>query len=73
VYPGIYVNVNDHVDLRENAPTTWAEGLRWALDAQSAAPEWTHGAGPAVEALHAVWPEALERSDQIFERVMKTP
>lgn len=69
VHPGIYINVNDHFDLRTDAPSTWEESLA-APPPDESTDVWTMGAEKAVAAIESEWSPSAERASAIVQRVL---
>lgn len=70
VHPGLYINVNDHFDLRSDVPETWEESIAAATD-ENAANFWTQGATDAVTAIASEWSNSWERAYDIMQGVVR--
>lgn len=70
VFPGIYVSINDHFDLRPTAPKSWEEGVERQMD-EDPADTWTDGAESAIAAIDAEWSAARDRAQTITQALVR--
>jgi hypothetical protein len=72
IQPGLYINVNDHFDLRENVEGT--DDIQADRDSPPDFATWLAesalGSGPALDLIEANWNDSMIRSDLIVERVL---
>lgn len=70
VHPGLYINVNDHFDLRQGAPRSWEESITVAMD-ENPADSWAQGATDAVAAIESEWSKSWARAYEIMQGVVR--